>query len=505
MSEIKKLAGQTLWYGVPTIVSRFLGYLMNMALPFLFLQPAKTADITQVYAIIPFLNVLFTYGMETAYFRFSQEKEKQHLYNTLSVSLFVTTIIFTLALWLNRGVLAEAASLTEHPEYITLMCGIILFDTLATLPFARLRQESRPRRYAFVRVAGIIVNLLVVFFFLGFLPGYVERNPDSPLRLILNLDIGIGWYLIGNLLGSIATFLLLIPELRSVRWEFDTALWKEVMKYSYPLIIVGLGGMINDMLSRLVYQHVVDLPVAEAKHQLGIFANVYRLAVLVTIMIQAFRMAAEPFFFNQSKQEGAQKSYARVMKFFVIACCFMFLFIGLYLDLLKWIITLKSEAWGEAMYIVPILAMGNIFLGIYYNLSIWYKLTGKNLYGAYITIGGAILTIILNIILIPKLQYLGAALATFSCYLLMMVASYLSGQKFYPVPYATKKLVSYLALVTIILLLHRGILYFYNPLWFSIMTGSILLLAFLLFVARVEKKELASFGAIGQWAGRMIG
>ena len=260
--------------------------------------------------------------------------------------------------------------------------------------------------------------------------------------------------------------------------------------------------MINEMLSRLVYQHVVDLPPEQAKHELGIFANVYRLAVMITIMIQAFRMAAEPFFFNQSKQEGAQKSYARVMKFFVIACCFMFLLIGLYLDALKWIITLKSKAWGEGMYIVPILAMGNVFLGIYYNLSIWYKLTGKNLYGAYITIGGAVLTIALNVLLIPRFHYLGAAIATFTCYLTMMVSSYLLGQRFYPIPYARKKLLSYLALVTFIVLVHRFITYLYPPLWFSMLTGTVLFAAFTLFVARIEQKDLARIPYIGKWVGK---
>ncbi|ULQ54995.1 polysaccharide biosynthesis C-terminal domain-containing protein [Flavihumibacter rivuli] len=499
MSAIKKLAGQTLWYGLPTIVSRFLGYLMNMALPFLFAQPSKTADITQVYAIIPFLNILFTYGMETAYFKYSQEKEKQTLYNTLSVSLLVSTIVFSLLLLLGRDVIAKAADLTEHPEYILWMTAIIFFDTLATLPFARLRQENRPRRYAFVRVAGIVVNLLVVFTFLGFIPSYVNKHPDSILNLVVKLDIGIGYYLIGNLLGSLTTFLLLWPEIKQVQWEFHKEMWQEIMRYSYPLIIVGLGGMVNDMLSRLVYQHVVDLPAEQAKHELGVFANLYRLAVLITIMIQAFRMAAEPFFFNQSKEEGAQKSYARVMKFFVIACCFMFLLIGLYLDALKWIITLKSPAWGEGMYIVPILAMGNIFLGIYYNLSIWYKLTGKNLYGAYITIAGAAITIGLNMLLIPKWHYLGAAIATFTCYLVMMVSSYALGQKYYPVPYAKKKLISYLVLVTLIVLFHRLILSFYHPLWFSIATGTLLLLGFSMFVAKIERRDLQKLPLIGRF------
>ena len=499
MSSIKKLAGQTMWYGLPTIASRFLGYLMNMALPFIFAQPAKTADLTQVYAIIPFLNILFTYGVETAYFRFSQDRDRQKLYSTLSLSIFITTAILTIILLFFKSSIAGAAGLQEHPEYIVWMCWIIFFDTLATLPFAKLRQENRPHMYAFVRVAGIVMNISVVIFFMGIIPGYLQTHPDSFLKNVFSDKIGIGYYLIGNICGSIFTFLLLSGEFKQIRFSFDNKLWKEVMKYSYPLIIVGLGGMVNDMLSRLVYQHVVDLPAEQAKHELGIFANIYRLAVLITIMIQAFRMAAEPFFFNRSKDENAQKTYARVMKFFVIACCFMYLFIGLYLDVLKWIITLRSKSWGEGIYIVLILAFGNIFLGIYYNLSIWYKLTNKNMYGAIITVGGAVITVLLNILLIPKYHYLGAAIATFCCYTFMMITSYVLGQKFYPVPYAKKKLLAYLTLALFIVLLHRTMVYFYSNLIFSIITGTILLVLFTLFVTKIERKEFAKLPFIGKF------
>ena len=198
MSGLKKLAGQTLWYGVPTIVARFMGYLMNMALPFLFAQPAVTADITQIYAMIPFLNILFTYGMETAYFRFSQDKDKHQLFNTISIALFATSLVFVALLYFNRASIASWANLEAHPEYILYMIGILLFDTLSTLPFAKLRQENRPRRYAFVRIIGILLNVTIVLLFLGFLPGYISKHPDSPLRLLQQLDIGIGWYLIGT-------------------------------------------------------------------------------------------------------------------------------------------------------------------------------------------------------------------------------------------------------------------------------------------------------------------
>lgn len=491
MSGIKKLAGQTIWYGVPTIASRFLGYLMNLSLPFIFAQPATTADLTQVYAIIPFLNVLFTYGMETAYFRFSNEADRVRLYNTLSVSLLTSTVLFTGCLWYFRSDIADAAGLDRHPHYVAWMCWIIFFDTLATLPFARLRQEGRPRKYAFVRVAGILMNILVVVLFLGVLPRYAQNNPDSFFEFLYNVEDPVSYYLLGNLCGSIFTFLLLWKEFKDIRFRFDAALWKKVMHYSYPLIIVGLGGMVNDMLSRLVYRHVVDVSPAEADRELGIFGNLYRLAVMVTVMIQAFRMAAEPFFFNRAKEEDAQKTYARVMKFFVIACCFMFLFIGLYRDVLQWVITLKSDHWGEGIYIVPLLAMGNIFLGIYYNLSIWYKLTNKNMYGALITVLGAVITIGLNIVLIPWLHYLGAALATFFCYLFMMIISYLLGQKYYPIPYAVKKLVGYLVVVALLYLVHRGLMQLWNPMWFSITSGTIFLAAFAWFIGQVERKELS--------------
>ncbi len=501
MSSIKKLAGQTLWYGVPTIASRFLGYLMNMALPFFVAMPEKTADLVQVYTLIPFLNVLFSYGMETAYFRFSQTHDREKLYSTLSLSLLGSTIFFTILLLLSQNWLVSAADLDKHPDYILWMIGIIAIDNLNTLPFAKLRQENRPKRYAAARVGGIVINLSIVIFFLGIAPGMVQKNPDGMLSLFYSKDFGLGYYLLGNVCGSLFTLLLLSKEIQQVRFLFDSGLWKEVMRYSMPLIIVGLGGMINDVLSRLIYRHVVDLPQQQADHELGIFANIFRLALLVTIMIQAFRMAAEPFFFNQSKNENAQRTYARVMKFFVIACCFMFLFIGLFLDVFRWIFTnLANPTWAEGLEVVPLLALGNIFLGVYYNLSVWYKLTNKNKYGAIITIAGAVITIGMNILLIPVLHYAGAALATFACYLFMMIASYKLGQKHYPIPYAVKKLISYIVLVVIIYGVHVALVHWVQPaLWFSISLGILLLGFFAWFVTKIEAKEMVKLPVLGKY------
>ena len=504
MSSIKKLAGQTLWYGVPTIASRFLGYLMNMALPFFIAMPEKTADLVQVYTLIPFLNVLYAYGLETAYFRFSQTHDKQKLYNTLSLSLLFSSLIFTVILWLSKEALVEATDLQQHPNYMLWMIAIIAVDNLNTLPFAKLRQENRPKRYAFARVAGIVLNVSVVILFLGVIPKILQTNPDHFLSHIYNKDFGLGYYLLGNLCGSLFTLVVLSKELKQIRIQFDFKLWKEVMRYSAPLIIVGLGGMVNDVLSRLIYRHVVDLPQNQADHELGIFANIFRIALLITILIQAFRMAAEPFFFNKSKDENAQKTYARVMKFFVIACCFMFLFIGLFLDAFRWVFeTFANPTWAEGLEVVPLLALGNIFLGIYYNLSVWYKLTDKNSYGAVITIGGAIITIALNMLLIPRLHYTGAAIATFCCYLFMMLSSYLLGQKYYPVPYAVKKLTAFLTMAVLIYILHLGLVRFISgSLLFSLSSGLVLFILFAWFVTKIEAKELAKLPVVGQFFNR---
>lgn len=500
MSGIKKLAGQTLWYGLPTIASRFLGYLMNLSLPLFFAMPAKTADLTQVYALIPFLNVLFTYGLETAYFRFSKEEDQQKLYNTLSVSLLASSILFAAGLLLMKDQIIRWAGLEAHPNFAYWMTGIIFFDALSTLAFAKLRQENRPKKYALVRISSVIINLIAVIVFLGILPNYMPNHPESFFRYIWNDTLGIDYYLLGNLVGSIVTFLLLFKEFSSLRFEMDFQLWKKVMQYSYPLIIVGMGGMVNDMLSRLIYQHVVNLPEEAAKHELGIFGNIYRLAVLITIMIQAFRMAAEPFFFSQQKNDNAQKVYARVMKFFVIACCFMFLFISLFIDAFGWFfMAINKPLWVEGLYIVPLLALGNVFLGIYYNLSIWYKLTDKNLYGAYITIGGAVITIVLNILLIPRLHYLGAAIATFVCYLFMMIISYVQGQRYYPVPYNVKKLTAYITVVVLAYGLHRGIVYFYDAIWLNLLAALLLIALFSRLVIWAEKRELQQLPLIGKW------
>ena len=493
MSGIKKLAGQTLWYGVPSVASRFLGYLMNLSLPLIFKEPAITADLTLVYAAVAFLNIIYTYGLETAYFRFAQTEDRGRLYSTLSVALIFSSTFFSAVLWYFQDNLAQWGRLGEHTEYIRWMIGILFFDSLSTLAFAKLRQENRPRRYAFARLSSVIINIAFLVIFLGIVPRYLASHPDATLSsLYRSQESGIVWFLIGNFWGSLFCLLLLSKEWMACRLQFDAVLFKKVMSYCWPLVLVGMGGIANDMLSRLLYQFVVDLPAEEAKHQLGVFGNIVRLSIVITIAVQAFRMAAEPFFFNRSQQHDAPQTYARIMNYFVIVCCFLFLILSLYLDVIKWFFeSIDRARWTEGLYVVPLIAMANIFLGIYYNLSIWYKLTNKNFTGALITIGGTAITIVATTTLIPSLGYLGAALASFSCYLFMMISSYLLGQKHYPVPYPIQKILFYLLLAASFFGLHRALLFYFAHPVLNLSMATLLLAAFTYVVQQKEKISLS--------------
>lgn len=487
--SIKKLASQTLWYGVPTIATRFLGYALNIMLFWLY-QPASTASITQVYAVIPFLNILFTYGLETSYFRFIQQNDKTKVYNTLMTSLFVSTLLFSAVIYWQAPTLAAWIDFPEHPEYVRWIALIVLFDTLSVLPFAKLRQEGKPKRYAFIKVFSIVLNVALVVFFIGVCPKLYAQDPTQAWLWWYDPSIDIGYYIVANIISSAVTLLLLAKEWTAFRFQFDGTLWREVMRYSYPLIIVGMGGMINEMLSRLVYTRVLNLPKEEELRQLGIFGANYKLAVLITIFIQVFKLAAEPFFFNQSADKEAPRTYARVMKFFVIACALMWLCIVVNLPLIQYLgYGNNAAAYGEGTSIIPILAMGSVFLGIYYNLSIWYKLTNRTMSGAWITLGGALITVLLNIWWIPLFGYNGSAWATLCCYAFMMVTGYQLGQKHYRVPYATKKMIAYLVIVLILFFLHKALTYYLPNLWIGTAFGALLIGAFVWFILLVEKKE----------------
>lgn len=502
MALLSKLASQTFWYGVPTILNRFLGYGLAMVLYGIF-KPEVTADNAQAYAIIPFLNILFTYGLETSYFRFSSEVDGKKLYNTFSVAIITTTIIGVLLLYTFSSFFTHLLKI-DDPSYVKWMALIVGLDTLAVIPLCKLRQAQKPKKFALVNTVSVVVMAFFVWYFLIFCRGAALKNETGLYQYFYTPSVGIGYFLIANILGSAAKLLMVYKEILSVKLAFDAALLKKVLRYSYPFIIIGTAGMVNEMVSRLAYAWIVTGP--NVKHELGVLAANFKIAVLVTIFIQIFKMAAEPFFFSIAKNTDAKKTYAKVMKFFVIICCFIFLTVALFVNVFKLLIAWKHPEYAEGIGIIPILALGYVCIGVYYNLSIWYKLTNNTLMGARITVEASVIAVVSNVVLIKLFNmgnyqyypgYFGAAWATFITYLYLLIRCYTLGQKYYKVPYAYKKLTAYVVICVLLLFVQKLFVWLTSmftgnssDLYYHIY-GVLLFIAFAWFISKVEAKEIA--------------
>ena len=450
-----------------------------------------------IYAALPVLKVVFSYGFETTYFRFSgKEQHKKSIYSTAFLSIFTSTIFLTGVLLLCQTAFGQAIGLGDSPGIVRVGILIIAIDTINTIPFAKLRQEGRPVKYAIVNVGGILVNIFFTWFFVSFCPDHIK----APLvNLIYTPNITpVVYVMIANFLGSAFTMVLLTSEIKAVRLKFNIPLWKEMMVYSYPLIIVGMGGVINETFDRIMLKWWIPGSPDFRDYQVGIYSACYKLSILITLSVQAFRMGAEPFFFKQAESANPQIVYARVMKFFVIVVSIMFLSVSMFVPVWQIIIGPKFRS---GLGIVPILLMANICLGIYYNLTIWYKLANRTGAGAIITVIGAAITLLINYLFIPRYGFYASAWATFICYFSMMVISYLWGQKVYFVPYAWKKLSAYLVIVLLLFFIHKGITLLWNDSYhiFGLALGGILTLGYIYFVIQVEKNEFAHIPVLNKF------
>ncbi|MBU1721121.1 MAG: oligosaccharide flippase family protein [Bacteroidetes bacterium] len=440
MSTFRKLAGQTAIYGLSSIVGRLLNYFLVPLYTRVFV-PAEYGVVNEMYAYVSFLIVILMYGMETAFFRYSELSEnKNKVYSTTLISVLVSTSFFLILAILFAQPVADILRYPENSEYVVWFAMIISLDAVSSIPLARLRAQNRPRRFAVIKMANIFVNVGFNLFFLVLCPwlkthGYAE----GLLSVVYSENTGIGYIFISNLLASAVQMILLIPDFRGFKYVFDKILWRKMMKYALPLLIFGLAGIINETLDRILIKYM--LPENVAMYQLGIYSACYKIAILMTIIIQAFRYAAEPFFFAQASQANAKEVYAKVMNYFIILLSFVFLSVMLFLDYVQYFI---GAEYRIGLAVAPILLLANLCLGIFYNLSIWYKITNKTVYGAWIAIGGAAITIILNIILIPEIGYMGSAWATLVCYFGMMIVSWIIGQKHYPVNYNLIKAFAYI-------------------------------------------------------------
>ena len=449
MNPLKKLAGQTVIYGLSSVVGRLLNYLLVPLYTRVFL-PEEYGVVTEMYAYVAFLVVILTYGIETAFFRYSQKvPNKRTVYSTSLISLLITSTIFILVIYSLSQSISNWLQYPENSEYIKYFAFIIGLDAVAAISFAKLREMNNASRFALIRLVNIFINIGLNLFFIIYCPYALEKGLSSVefVNSVYSKDVGIGYIFIANLIASIITFLLLFPEMIKSVWIFDKSLWKNMMIYAFPLLIAGLAGIINETIDRILLKHL--LPNSEtALSELGLYGAFYKLSILMILFIQTFRFAAEPFFFAQEKEKNAKKIYADVMKYFIIITSLIFLIVSMFYE---FIILFLGPEYNDprGFKVVTILLAANLFLGIYYNLSIWYKLSEKTKYGAYLSIFGAVITLILNFILIPTIGFVGSAWATLACYFSMTIASYFLGKKHYNIPYSFQRISLYLGLVVL--------------------------------------------------------
>lgn len=483
MPILKKLASQTAIYGLSSIFGRFLNYLLVPLYTYYF-TASEYGVVSEFYAYSGFLSVFLLLGFETGYFRFRGDNDKAYS-TALRFVVFLNLSVFALLFWLNP-LISSALNYAAHPEYVLYFALILTFDALAALPFAKLRAENRAVRFASIKIFEILLTVALSLFFIVLCPKLQTQNM-AWLPYVYRPEIGVGYIFLANLIASGSKFLFLMPQLKGgLTAEFDWSLFKRMARYSLPMVVIGFAGIINEMLDRALLKYLLPYDMATNLAQLGIYSACYKLSILMTLFIQAFRYAAEPFFFSYAKKDDAKIVYARVLHYFSIFCVFIFLLVTLYLDFFKYFI---GEEFRAGLHVVPILLLANLFLGIYVNLSIWYKLSDRTLMGAGVSLFGAGLTIILNIYWIPKFGYTGSAYATLACYASMAVLSYGLGQKFYRIDYDVKSVLSYLML---------GIgLYFalvqLQPLlrWQVGCLSSLLMLLYLLITLLFERRRFA--------------
>ncbi|NOU46587.1 MAG: oligosaccharide flippase family protein [Bacteroidales bacterium] len=436
-NPLKSLAGQTMVYGMGTIVPRLLNYLLVPYYTRVFEQGVY-GQITELFAYVAFLLVLLTFGMETAFFRFAQKHDLHKVFNNIFSLIIVTTGIFILVISVSFGALAGLIQYSGNSEYVLFIGLIVALDAATAVPFALLRKQNMARKFAMIKLVNVVVNVSLNLLFLTVFPKY-------SLQLAIDL-FGPGstllvWVFIINLISSALSFIMLLPQMKKFTWELDLIFLKPIIFYALPVLIVGIAGMVNEVIDKILLKYLLP-DSSTAMIQLGVYGANYKLGVLMTLFIQMFRYAAEPFFFAQADKADSKVLFARVMNYFIIFGLMIFLMVTLYLDVFKLLI---GKSYREGLTIVPIVLMANLFYGIFFNLSIWYKLTDRTGDAAYVSIGGAVITIILNIILIPFIGFLGAAWAHLACYTFMMIVSYSWGNKVYPIPYQLSRIGSYIA------------------------------------------------------------
>jgi O-antigen/teichoic acid export membrane protein len=450
MNDIRKLAGQTVIYGFGTVVPRFLNYALLTPFYTRILGLEQYGVVTELYAWMVLALVILTYGMETTYFRFAGKKAPaKEVYGTALISLFTTSALFLLAISLFTAPVSGFLGYEQHPEYIRMFAWIVAIDAFSAIPFAWLRNNNRPVVFSVLKILNVLVTMVTVIFFLKIAPDIAEKG-HTFINRFYDPAFQVGYVFVANLAGSGVTLLCLLPFIFRIRPAFNRQLLVKMLSYSWPLLVGGMAGSLNEVLDKILLRRLIGG--AEGLATVGLYGAGYKVGVLMSLFIQMYRFAAEPFFFEKAGRSDAKETYAVTMKYFVITALILFLLINLYIEGVQVII---GPMFRESLVVVPIVSMGYLLFGIFINQSIWYKVDDKTIYGAWITFVGAIATVAVNVIFVPVYGYIAAAWAHIACYLSMVMVSYFVGQKFYPIKYETGKIFTYIGLAIGLLIASR--------------------------------------------------
>jgi len=481
-NPIKRLIGETAVYGLGTMLPRFLNYLLVPLYTIYVFTEAEYGQVTLLYSYVAILLVLLTFGMETAFFRYANKsKDAKSTFNTATSSILIASILFLIIIFVFVNDISRLIEYPSNNEYVLIIAIIIAIDAITTIPFAYLRYQNKAIKFSSIRIISVVITISLNLIFLIVIPHYYGESYNTlPIYRSTNM---VTFVFIANLIGSFSTLIMLNSEFKSFKLKIDPFLLKQMFKYGLPILIISLSFMIAEVADKILLKYLLP-DRAGADAQLGIYAASYKLAIIMMLFIQMFRYAAEPFFFAEADKKDAKKTYSKVMTLFVAFTWFIFLFVMLYIDIFKYFI---GEAYWVGLTIVPIILSAKIFLGVFYNLSVWYKLTNKTMYGAIIAIIAVTITVVLNVLLIPKYGYMGSAWANFTSYFVIMIISYLWGRKIYKIHYNINKILIYTIAAGIIYYISQ--ISFNFSLYMNYIFKTFLLLLYSLFIIAIEYRS----------------
>ena len=484
MAGIKSLAKDTAIYGLSSIIGRFLNWCLVPLYTIMF-PAAEYGIVTYIYSIVALALIILTYGMETGFFRFANHdryKDPMEVYSTSLISLGVSSTVFIALVMVFIRPISAWMDSAHHESFIIMMAIAVALDAFTAIPFSYLRFAKRPMRFAALRLINIAINIGLNLFFILICP-WLWRQAPGWIAWFYDPDFGIGYIFLANLVSSAVNLLLLIPELRGFPWRFNPRLWREMLVYSAPLLVLGVAGIMNQTIDKILFP-ILFPDKATAMSQLGIYGANYKIAIVMVMFIQAFRFAYEPFIFARSKDRGEDKlqSYRDAMKWFVIFAMVIFLGVMFYLDILRHFI---AASYFSGLKVVPIVMIAEFFFGIFFNLSLWYKLTDRTVWGMWFSLFGLGVTLLLNVLLVPRYGYIGCAWAALGCYGAMMVASYIAGRIKYPIGYNVPRLAFYFFSALLLWFFAELIAFGHRP-WLNMIIRTPLLIAYIFMALRME-------------------